>query len=109
MSHFDLYEEYHRKIQTEFVGKTVGGVTISGQTAHFLERVFGTMCDPKTGLHRNGVSLEEIQDCIENPVDILPVKTDVNGRRSFVVVGHTAKVSISADSGLLIQTNPWRE
>lgn len=109
MAHFDLYEEYHRRIQEEIVGKKVNGIQISGQTKHFLERVFGTMYDPKTELTRSGVSIEEIRDCIANPVNILPVKTDVNGRRSFVVVGHTAKVSISVDTGLLIQTNPWRE
>ena len=107
MAHFDLYEEYHRRIQEEIVGKNVNGIQIMGQTKHFLERVFGTMYDPKTGLPRSGVSIEGIRDCIENPVNILPVKEDETGRLSFTVEGNTAKVSINIDTGLLIQTNPW--
>ncbi len=109
MSHFDLYEEYYARIESEIVGRTVGGVIITGQSKHFLERVFGTMVDPKTGRPRNGVTFEEIQTCIERPVTVLPVREDSLGRRSFVVVGYTAKISINADTGVLIQTNPRRE
>ena len=108
MSHFDLYEEYHARIQNEIVGKTVDGITITGQTSHFLERVFGTMTDPKTGLPRSGIQFQEMIDCISNPVSIGPIITDRNGERSFVVVGRRAKISINPDIGLLIQTNPWR-
>ena len=42
----------------ELLGKyTTNGIQITGQTGHFLERVFGTMIDPKTGLPRSGVAL----------------------------------------------------
>ena len=107
MARFDLYEEYYKRIQEEIVGKTVNGITVSGQTAHFLERVFGTGRDPKTRLPRNGVSIGEIIDCLDHPVSIGKVKADDQGRRSFVVFGETATVSINADTGLLVQTNPW--
>lgn len=109
IAHFDLYEEYYKRIQEEVVGKTVNGITISGQTAHFLERVFGTGKDPKTGLPRNGVSIAEIIDCLDHPRSIGKVKADNQGRRSFVVFGETAAVSINADTGLLVQTNPRRD
>ena len=105
---FSLYEEYHKRVQSELVGTMVGGITITGQTDHFLERVFGCMKDPKTGKPRNGTDLEDIFDCLRNPVDIQPIRTDPDGKRSFLVVGHRAKVSINPDNGLLIQTNPWR-
>ena len=107
MARFDLYEEYYKRIQEEIVGKTVNGITVSGQTAHFLERVFGTGKDPKTRLPRNGISIGEIIDCLDHPVSIGMVKADNQGRRSFVVFGETAAVSINADIGLLVQTNPW--
>ena len=108
MSHFDLYEQYYARIESEIVGKTVGEVTITGQSKHFLERVFGTMVDPKTGKLRNGVQLQEIIDCLNNPVSIDPIIVDKNGEHSFVVVGEKAKISINPDTGNLIQTNPWR-
>lgn len=66
------------------------------------------MVDPKTGRPRSGVAMEEILDCIMNPVSIEPVITDKNGERSFIVVGKRAKISINPSTGLLIQTNPWR-
>lgn len=109
MARFDLYEEYYKRIQEEIVGKTVNGITVSGQTAHFLERVFGTGRDPKTRLPRNGVSIGEIIDCLDHPVSFGKVKADDQGRRSFVVFGETAAVSINADTGLLVQTNPRRD
>ena len=109
MARFDLYEEYYKRVQEEIVGKTVNGITVSGQTAHFLERVFGTGRDPKTRLPRNGVSIGEIIDCLDHPVSIGKVKADNQGRRSFVVFGETVAVSINADIGLLVQTNPRRD
>ncbi len=108
LSGFDLYEEYHQHIESELIGMTVGDTKITGQTQHFLERVFGCMKDPKTGKSRNGTALEDIFDCLKNPVSIQPVRIEKNGEKSFVVVGRKAKVSINPDSGLLIQTNPWR-
>ncbi len=108
MAKFETYKQYHSMIQQELIGKTINGVTVTGQSQHFLERVFGCMMDPKTGKPRNGTSIEDVLDCLNNPVDFLPAKTSQNGERSFVVVGHRAKVSINPDTGVLVQTNPWR-
>ena len=66
LSGFDLYEQYYNTIQNELVGIEVGGVTITGQTQHFLERVFGCMKDPKNGHPRNGVELDDILNCVKN-------------------------------------------
>lgn len=105
---FGLYKEYYNRIQSEVVGITVGNTKIVGQTRHFLERVFGCMQDPKTGKPRSGTALNDVFDCLKCSVAIEPIKTDVNGSRSFTVVGHRAKVSIDPDIRVLIQTNPWR-
>lgn len=108
MTGFELYEQYHATIEDELVGITVGDTTITGQTNHFLERVFGCMRDPKTGKPRNGTALEDVFDCIKNPIKIMPPVTKENGDVSFVVIGHRAMVSIDPYSGGLIQTNRWR-
>lgn len=105
---FDLYEQYHARIESELVGIEVGGTTITGQTDHFLERVFGCMRDPKNGKPRDGTALEDVFDCIKNPIKIMPPVTKENGDVSFVVIGHRAMVSIDPYSGGLIQTNRWR-
>ena len=105
---FDLYEEYHSRIETEIVGKTtVNGIKISGQTHHFLERVFGTVTDPKTGRPREGVSLEEVKDALFNGT-VRKTAVSPGGNNSVLLVGKTAAVSVNPDTGQLIQTNPRR-
>lgn len=105
---FGLYEQYYNKIETELVGVTVGGVQITGQSQHFLERVFGCMQDPKTGKPRDGVALDDVLDCVKKPVDTRQIRVDTNGERSFVVIGRSVIVSVNPDTGRLIQTNEWR-
>lgn len=108
LSGFGLYEEYCNRIQNEIVGQTVGSVRITGQSQHFLERVFGCMRDPKTKLPRSGVEFDDLVDCILHPVKCGSTIEGENGNRSFVVIGKRAKVSVNSDTGILIQTNPWR-
>ncbi len=108
IANFETYKKYYESIQNECVGKAINETTIAGQADHFLERVFGCKCDPKTKKPRDGTPLEDVFDCLNNPVEIQPTKVNQNGERSFVVVGHRAKVSINPDTGILIQTNPWR-
>lgn len=105
---FPMYEDYHDRIQERLVGRVVDGVEITGQTNHFLERVFGCEKDPTTGRPRDGVALEDLFDCLENPVEIGPIKTREDGMRSFAVRGRNAQVTINPDTGLLIQTNSVR-
>lgn len=102
---FPMYEDYHDQIQEWLVGQVVDGVEITGQTNHFLERVFGCEEDPLTGLPRDGVELEDLFDCLENPVEIGAIKTRKDGKRSFVIKGRYAQVSINPDTGVLIQVN----
>ena len=55
MSSFENYVKLHKEIEKTVVGiKTSNGVRITGQSKHFLERVIGTMEDPKTKRSRSG-------------------------------------------------------
>ena len=112
---FDLYKSTHERIQTELVGKTAAdGTVITGHTAHFMERMFGTLVDPDKLkydlkiIRRSGVGYEAMCDTVLNPERINPVKTDSRGKRSVRLIGK-AIVTINPDTGQLIQLNPRSE
>lgn len=112
---FDLYKSTHERIQTELVGKTTAdGTVITGHTAHFMERMFGTSVDPDKLkydlkiIRRSGVGYEAMRDTVLNPERINPVKTDSRGKRSVRLIGK-AIVTINPDTGQLIQLNPRSE
>ena len=112
---FDLYKSTHERIQTELVGKTTAdGTVITGHTAHFMERMFGTLVDPDKLkydlkiIRRSGVGYEAMRDTVLNPERINPVKTDSRGKRSVRLIGK-AIVMINPDTGQLIQLNPRSE
>ena len=112
---FDLYKSTHERIQTELVGKTTAdGTVITGHTAHFMERMFGTLVDPDKLkydlkiIRRSGVGYEAMRDTVLNPERINPVKTDSRGKRSVRLIGK-AIVTITPDTGQLIQLNPRSE
>ena len=105
---FDLYKSTHERIQTELVGKTTAdGTVITGHTAHFMERMFGTLVDPDKLkydlkiIRRSGVGYEAMRDTVLNPERINPVKTDSRGKRSVRLIGK-AIVTINPDTGQLI-------
>ena len=109
---FDLYKSTHERIQTELVGQTVAnGTIITGHTTHFMERMFGTLVDPKKLkedlkiVRRSGTGFDDVKDTLMNPV--MPPKTrkDVLGRNSTVFFGKNAQVSVN-DKGELIQCEP---
>lgn len=86
--------------------KTSEGTEISGQSKHFMERVVGTMKDPKTGRPRSGVTVDGIKDALENPLKVLPIRTASDGGKSQKYIGRDGTVAINPDSGVLIQCNP---
>ena len=109
---FDLYKSTHERIQTELVGKTVAdGTVITGHTAHFMERMFGTRVDPKKLkkdlkiVRRSGVDLDDIKDTLMHPVMPPRTKKDILGRNSTVFFGINAQVSVN-EKGELIQCEP---
>ena len=101
------YIRLHDEIDAKMIGlETAQGTKVTGQRKHFMERVIGTMKDPKTGRSRSGVTVEEIQDALKNPLDIRKIVVDTKGDRSQRYVGANATVSINPDTGMLIQCNP---
>ena len=112
---FDLYKSTHERIQAELVGQTAAnGTVITGHTAHFMERMFGTLVDPDKLkydlkiIRRSGVGYEAMRDTVLNPERVNPVKTDSRGKRSVRLIGK-AIVTINPDTGQLIQLNPRSE
>lgn len=109
MAHFDRYEEYYHRIQDDLVGKqTANEIVITGQTEHFLERVFGTMIDPKklkkdhVITRRSGVPIDEIIQTVLSPGRI----EQSRGGGSIKLFGKNCIVTVNPKTGKLIQTNP---
>ncbi len=105
---YEKYKEYYNRVENEIVGiKTSNGVTITGQSHHFLERVFGTMSDPThtdsngNPVKRSGVELEDIIDALKNG----KVKVNPKDQTSISFVTNKCSVSINKETGKLIQTN----
>ena len=84
----------------ELIGiKTQNGILIQGKTYHFIDRVFGSVEE-----RRSGVSIEDVKQALTTPVEIKD--TILKGNRiSQVFVGEHAKVSVNPDSNILIQVN----
>ena len=102
---FNRYSEYHTRIESELVGQnTSNGILIQGQSAHLLERVFGTMSDPTHGgLPRSGVELDEVKDCLLHGNYRQPIGEN---QRSQMFYNNMSAVTINPDTGIIIQCNP---
>lgn len=107
LSGFKNYQKIYDEINEKVVGaKTSEGTAVTRQSKHFMERVIGTMKDPKTGRPRSGVSVEGIKDALEKPAKVFPVRTDPGGEKSQKYMGRNGTVSVDPDTGALIQCNP---
>lgn len=79
--------------------KTQNGILIQGKKYHFIDRVFGSVEE-----RRSGVSIEDVKQALTTPVEIKD--TILKGNRiSQAFVGEHAKVSVNPDSNILIQVN----
>ena len=102
---FDNYMSGYHRIETELVGmKSSNGLEITGQSMHFMERVLGTINDPKTGKPRDGVEVDDIVNCVLHG-STRPVKYDPQGRPSKLFYTKICAVSINPDTGELVQCN----
>lgn len=107
LSGFKNYQKIYDEINEKVVGvKTSEGTEVTRQSKHFMERVIGTMKDPKTGRPRSGVTVEGIQDALEKSAKVFPVRTDPSGEKSQKYMGRHGTVSINPDKDSLIQCNP---
>lgn len=97
------YKEYKEIINSDIVGLTTSnGIKITGQSKHFIERVFGTNEDPKTNRPRSGVEINDIKDALLNG-SVRIRKSDSN---SIKFITDKCMVSVNPNTGVLIQTNP---
>lgn len=110
---FGNYLKLYNRIQNEIVGtKTQNGIEITGQRKHFMQRVLGTMVDPKKYkedhriIRRSGVSVDNIKNALFNPEKVDSVVVRADGKRSVRFIGEYCTVSVNVDTGELIQTNP---
>ena len=113
LSGFENYKKLYGRIQAEIVGKSAAnGTVITGQVAHFMQRVIGTAVDPEKLkknlqiIRRSGVEFEDIKNAIFNPDEIGTVQVRKSGKRSVKLTGSKCVVTINPDTGELIQTNP---
>lgn len=88
-------EKYDKLILQKVLGININDVTITEIAEHVIER----MNDRK-------VSIDDIINALENPLDIKPIKYDSEGRPSFTVVGAKATVSVNPETGKLTTTYP---
>lgn len=103
LSGFDNYVSVYKKINDEIIGiEAKDGIKVTSQSKHFIERVIGTMQDPKTGQPRNGVAIEDIKEAL------LQGKTRMSMRdpNSVKYVTDKCIVSLNPITGKLIQCNP---
>lgn len=97
------YKSYKVRIEGELVGvKLPNGIEVKSYSKHFVDRVLGASNDPKTGRPREGVSIENIKDALENPLQI----KEEPRKGSHKIIGERATVSINPETGNLIQCNP---
>lgn len=52
------------------------------------------------------VPVEYIQDAIENPLQVNPVKYDQDGRPSITMVGRYATLAINPETGVIVTCYP---
>lgn len=107
LSDFENYEKLHQEVEKTVIGiETVDGIKITEQSKHFMERIIGTMCDPKTNRPRSGVEVKEIRDALKVPILIKEPRISSDGKSSKKYIGRGATVSVNPDIGRLIQCNP---
>lgn len=107
LSTFGNYKKQYQAIQDKIVGTTTSnGITVNAQSNHFVERIIGTMEDPKTKKPRSGVSVDDALDALQHPLKVMDATTDKKGRVSQKFIGKNGTVSIDPTTGTLIQCNP---
>ncbi len=113
---FENYKSLHTRIQNEIVGKaTSSGTLINGQNPHFMQRVIGTMIDPKilkkdlVIIRRSGVDVDDIKSALFTPLAVGEKIIKENGKPSISFIGKRCRVAMNPDTGELIQVNPRKE
>lgn len=93
---FDLYKHFDKTISAELNGvNTVNDITVKGHSLHFIDRVFGSV-EQK----RSGVNVEDIKTTLQTATKYKEKD------KSIKIFGEKSIVSINPKTGRLIQVNP---
>lgn len=93
---FDLYKHFDKTISAELNGvNTVNDITVKGHSLHFIDRVFGSV-EQK----RSGVNVEDIKTTLQTATKYKEKD------KSIKIYGEKTIVSINPKTGRLIQVNP---
>ena len=93
---FDLYKHFDKTISAELNGvNTVNDITVKGHSLHFIDRVFGSV-EQK----RSGVNVEDIKTTLQTATKYKEKD------KSIKIYGEKSIVSINPKTGRLIQVNP---
>lgn len=100
---YSQYKQYKTIIDSDIVRLTTNnGIKITGQSKHFIERVFRTNATPKTNRPRSGAEISDIKDAILNG----SIRVSKNDPNSIKFITDKCMVSVNSNKDILIQTNP---
>lgn len=110
---FGHYIETAKHANSALIGLTTqNGYTVEAYTTHFIDRVIGQVSEPHSG-KRLGVPIEDVAECLLNPVDISDVyeRTITRNGVSFVdkrvrFFSEKCDITFSITENKVIQTNP---
>ena len=88
-------DENVKILERRLVGLRANNVTIRSVSEHVKQR-----------MEERSVLVDSIQDAIENPLKINPVKYDKERRPSFTVVGRKATLAVNPDTGAIVTCYP---
>ena len=107
----DEYRAADKQIGEALIGVTTPtNVTIEGYGTHFIDRIIGN--PTPTAKHkptRPGVSISDVVDALQNPVEIGGVKIMEDGDIRQKFRGNKISVLVSIRDNRLIQVNPRKE
>lgn len=81
--------------ERRLIGLRIHGITVQKISDHVRQR-----------MAERSVPVEYIQDAIENPLQVNPVKYDQEGRPSITVVGRHATMAINPETGAIVTCYP---
>lgn len=82
-------------LERRLVGLRTNNVAIRSVSEHVKQR-----------MTERSVLVDSIQDAIENPLKVGPVKYDKAGRPSFSVTGLKATLAVNPDTGVIVTCYP---
>lgn len=105
---FDTYRTIAEQVEKEIIGITTKYGPLKSYSGHFINRIIGQYEDSNKPLKgkRKGVSIEDIKECLINPIKIGKIEIGKDGKKSVRFENGNCIVTINPTNGNLVQTNP---